>query len=494
MLCIRHIRAKPSLLVRHFSHSLEPTPSPPQRRSPRRLSFLADKCSSMHQLKQVQAQMIITGRIHDNYAASRLLLAFTSLSDSGDISYAAKLFHRTHEPNTFMWNTMITAFAGSSDPSVALFLYVEMRRRVEVRPGRHTFPFVLKACSKLQWLRSCRQIHGHVVRFGLELDLFVANGLVRGYSVSGGLGYARCVFDEMSERNLSVWTSMVCGYAQNDCSNEALVLFDRMVGEGFVPNGATLASVLSASAKEGCLELGDRIYEFMREKGIGLGVILGTASVHMYAKSGAVSKARVVFETMQEKNIATWNAMIHGLAFHGHGEEALSLFYELKKEKAIKPNHITFIGVLSACGHAGLLELGHDIFHSMTAVYDIEPKIEHYGCMVNLLGREGKLVEAENLIRSMPWKPDIMIWGSLLTACNNCGNIEVAKRVVGEILALDPSNHGVHVILSNMYAETGSWGHASRQREVMRTGNLKKIPGSSSAENGRCESSRISTL
>ncbi|GMH15037.1 hypothetical protein Nepgr_016878 [Nepenthes gracilis] len=471
---------KPSFSVRYLSPLLAAALSQPLQKPPS-LSALADKCTSMRQLKQVHAQMIVASRIHDNYAASRLL-SFCALSDSGDVNYAVKLFNTTHEPNTFMWNTMIRAQAGGLNPSAALFLYTEMRR-LDVWPGKHTFPFVLKACTRFQSLNCCKQVHTHVMKFGLESDLHVVNGLVRGYSVSGELSDARQVFDEISERNLSVWTSMVCGYAQNDFSNEALLLFDGMVADGFEPNGATLASVLSASAKEGCLELGDAIYEFTKERGIELGVILGTALVHMYAKNGAVSKARVLFDSMQEKNIATWNAMIHGLAVHGHGEEALRLFQKLEKENVI-PNDITFIGVLSACCHAGLLEAGREIFHSMKTVHNIQHKIEHYGCMVNLLGRGGKLLEAEKLIRDMVWKADVVIWGALLTACRNRGNIEVAERVVEEIRALDPHNHGVHVVLSNMYAEAGRWEDVMRLRKSMKKGNLKKVPGWSSVDDG----------
>ncbi|GAB4847998.1 hypothetical protein Ancab_002658 [Ancistrocladus abbreviatus] len=470
---------------RHFSpiqaEAAVVSPSPP-RPPPLSLSLLADKCTSMRQLKQVHAQMIVTSRIHDNYATSRLL-SFSALSDLGNIHYAVKVFHYTHQPNTFMWNTMIRAHAATSDPQAALSLYIEMRR-LHVPPGKHTFPFLLKACSKFHSLTCSKQVHTHIVKFGLDWDLHVANGLLRAYSVSGRLVDARQVFDEISgqRKNLSVWTTMICGYAQNNCPNEALLLFNRMLAAGFEPNGAALASVLSASAKERYLEIGDRIYGYMKESQIEFGVILGTALVHMYAMNGLVSKARALFDGLQEKNIATWNAMIHGLAFHGHGEEALCLFRKLDKE--VMPNDVTFIGVLSACCHAGLLGAGREIFYSMKTLYNTEPKIEHYGCMVDLLGKKGRLLEAEKLIRDMPWKADVMIWGALLTACRNCGNIEVAERVVREILALDPCNHGVHVVLSNIYAEAGRWDNVFRLRKVMKKGNLKKIPGWSSVDDG----------
>ncbi|XP_059669972.1 pentatricopeptide repeat-containing protein At5g06540-like [Cornus florida] len=449
-------------------------PHPAPRSKPPRLSLLADKCTSMHQLKQIQAQMIISGRIHDNFAASRLL-SFAALSDSGDLDYALKLFSNTQEPNSFMWNTLIRAQASTPNPTESVHLYIKMRR-LGVIPGKHTFPFLLKACSNLRSLECCKQVHTHVLKFCLELDLHVVNGLIRGYSSTDNLNDARQLFEEVSDRNLSIWTTMVCGYAQNYCSNEALLLFDRMILDGFEPNGPILASVLSACARSGCLDLGRRIHVFMDENGIEVGVILGTALVNMYLKNGAILMAQKCFDSMPERNIATWNAMICGLAVHGHAEGALNLFRKLESEQVV-PNDITFVGVLSACCHAGLLDFGDKIFHSMRRVYGIEPKIEHYGCMVDLFGRGGRLLEAEELIKGMAWKTDVVIWGALLGACRNQGNIEIAERAVKEILVLEPHNHGVYVVLSNMYAEAGQWENVSRMRKMMKEGNLKKTPG-----------------
>ncbi|KAL3653830.1 hypothetical protein CASFOL_003511 [Castilleja foliolosa] len=447
-------------------------PSPPPLQAS--LSQMADKCKSMNQIKQIHAQMVITARIHDIYAASRLL-NFSALSDSGDLNYALKLFHSIPTPNLFMWNTVIRAHASSSNPTNALLLYAEMRRG-DISPGTHTFPFVLKACSGIKSSECCQQVHGHVLKFGLDMDLHVANGLVRGYSVSSKLSDARKVFDEMPERSLSIWTTMICGYAQNDYSNEAITLFNGMISDGFEPSGVVLSSVLSACAQSACLDLGEQIHLYIEEKGIGLDVVLGTAVVNMYAKNGAFNKAKQCFDRLRDKNTATWNSMICGLAVHGHADEAISFFRKLEKEK-IKPNDITLIGVLSACCHAGLLDYGSEIFYSMKKVYGIEPNLKHYGCMVDLLGRNGRILEAESLIKGMIWEPDVVIWGALLSACKEYGIIEVAERVVKEISDLDPENHGVYVVLSNMYAEAGRWEDVLKRRDVMKEGSLKKTAG-----------------
>ncbi|CAM8987868.1 unnamed protein product [Rhodiola kirilowii] len=439
-----------------------------------RISFLADKCASINQLKQIQAQAMVTARIHDNYAVSRLL-SFCAVSESGDVHYAMKLFRSVQEPNSFMWNTMIRAQAGGINPKGAIFLYLEMRR-ADVVPGKHTFPFLLKACSKFGSLSCCRQVHGQVVKLGLDFDAHVGNGLIRCYSVASDLVDARKVFDEMTDRNVTMWTSLITGYAQNFCSNEALILFDRMIAEGLEPNGATLASVLSACARSGALELGERVHTFMKDKQVQVGVILGTALVHMYAKNGAMEMAKDLFNCMEDTNIMTWNSMICGLATHGHAKEAIELFQKLVSEQIV-PNGVTFVGVLTACCHAGLLDTGREYFNLMKTVYQILPGVEHYGCMVDLLGRSGQLHEAEKLISDMRCKPDVVVWGALLAGCKSYGNIEIAERAVKGILELEPENHGVYVVLSNMYAEAGRWEDVSRLRTVMKQENLNKLHG-----------------
>ncbi|PIN19398.1 hypothetical protein CDL12_07902 [Handroanthus impetiginosus] len=418
--------------------------------------------------------MIITARIQDTYAASRLL-NFCALSSSGSLNYALKLFRHTPMPNVFMWNTLIRAQASSSSPIDGLLLFAEMLRR-GVTPGKHTFPFVLKACSNVKSGRCCEQVNAHVLKFGLDSDLHVANGLVRGYSVSDGLQDARKVFDELGKRNLSIWTTMICGYAQNDSADEAIRLFDGMIADGFEPNAVVLASVLSACGQSACLDLGEQIHMYIEEKGMEIDVIIGTALVNMYAKNGSLVKAKQCFNGMKGKNIATWNAMVCGLAVHGHAEEAIHFFKMLEKENVI-PNDITLLGVLSACCHAGMLDYGSEIFYSMKRVYGIEPILKHYGCMVDLLGRGGRISEAEELIKGMVWKADVVIWGALLSACKECGNIEVAERVVKKILELEPQNHTVYVILSNMYAEAGRWEDVMKRRKGMKEVSLKKTAG-----------------
>ncbi|KAL8193580.1 hypothetical protein R6Q57_026715 [Mikania cordata] len=273
----------------------------------------------------------------------------------------------------FMWNTFLRGLAISPNPREAVLLYVKMCR-IGVTPGEHTFSFLLKACSSLKSVESCKQVHSQVVKVGLDLDFHVVNNLIRGYSVSSGLMYARQLFNEIPERNINVWTTMVCGYTQNDRAEDALALFNQMVAQRFEPNGPSLSSVLSACAQSGCLDMGEKIHRYLIEKGFGIGVTLGTTLVNMYAKNGALLMARNCFNNMPQKNVVTWNAMISGLAVHGHAKEALEFFQELEKHK-VKPNDSTFVGVLTACCHAGMVDFGRKIFNSLRNVYEIEPSI-----------------------------------------------------------------------------------------------------------------------
>lgn len=381
-----------------------------------------------------------------------------------------------------MLNTTLRALASSPDPASA-FPFFSLHRRSgssSYSPGRHTFPFLLKASARLA-LPVSQQIHALVVKHGLHLDTYVANGLVRAYSVAGLIGVARKVFDGLPERSTVVYTTMVSGYTLNGCYEDAMGAFGEMINEGFEPGDVVLASVLSACARSesGGLVIGRRVHNIIEMRGVEapVGVILSTALVDMYAKNAAIEEAVTVFKGMPERRTATWNALISGLAHHGHGKYALVMFQQMLQE-GVPPNATTFVGVLSAYCLSGMIDEARKAFRSMKD-FGLTPSIQHYGCMVDLLGRSGLLVEAEEMIRGMTCEADTMIWGALLTACRNHGNIDIALRTALEILKLDPENHGVYVVLSNIYADAGRWQDVDRLRKVMKGALLSKIPGSS---------------
>ncbi|XP_026416918.1 pentatricopeptide repeat-containing protein At5g56310-like [Papaver somniferum] len=306
-------------------------------------------------------------------------------------------------------------------------------------------------------LNSGKQIHTQVIKFGLDLDLYVINSLIRYYGACGDMSDARKLFEEVPVRNFIIRTMIVSGYARNFFSNEALLLFDQMLAKGVEPNGETLLPVLCACARSLSLK---------SEQQTEVGLMLGTALVDIYAQRGEISVARSLFHKIPERNTTTWNAMICGLADLGHAVEALELFKEMGKEK-VMPDDIT-------C-RAGLLEDGRDIFLSMKQVHENEPKIEHHRCMVDLLVQGGRLLEAEELISGMVCEADIVVLGALLDACKNHGNIAIAERVVKKMLHLEPQNHGVYDVLSSMYAGVGRWEDELKLRKKMKAST--KIPG-----------------
>ncbi|KAI3907275.1 hypothetical protein MKW92_016535 [Papaver armeniacum] len=421
---LRLLVKRPSL---HFLSSFhtQNLVSPPQI-SPTLLPVLAGKCTSLNQLKQIHAQIIVSDQNSDGGVASRII---SSSAELGDLSYSLDLFYKTHELNSIVCDTVIRAQANGSNPVEAMLLYMKMRK-LGVTPGNNTFTFVLKACTDWHLLNSGKQIHAHVIKFGLDLDLYVINSLIRYYGVCGDTSDARKLFEEVPVRNFIIWSMIVNGYARNFFSNEVLLLFDQMLAKGVEPNGETLLSVLCACARSLSLE---------SEEQTEVGLMLGTALVDIYAKKGDISAARSLFHKIPERNITTWNSMICGLADLGHAVDALELFQEMGKAE-VMPNDITFTGVLSACCRAG-----------------------------------GRLVEAEELISGMVCEADIVVLGALLEACRNHGNIAIAERVIKKMLHLEPQNHGACDVLSSMYADAGRWEDELKLRKEMKA--LAKVPG-----------------
>lgn len=270
-------------------------------------------------------------------------------------------------------------------------------------------------------------------------------------------------------------------YAQNGLSDEAIRLFGDMKEAGVDPDNRTLVGILSACAPVGALDTGKWIDKYASERGLQHDVYVATALLDMYAKCGSLDDALRVFEEMPRKNEVSWNAMISALAFHGRAIEAISLFKRMTEEGGAlaRPNDITFIGVLSACVHAGLVDEGRRLFNLMSSSFGTTPKIEHYSCMVDLLARAGHVHEAWNFVEKMPEKPDEVSLGALLAACQKCRNEDVTKRVTQLLLELEPSNSGNYVISSKVYGKLQMWDDSAKMRVLMRQKGVSKIPGCS---------------
>jgi pentatricopeptide repeat protein len=483
-------------------------------------------CKTIQELKQLHAIFIKTNKAHDPTVSTELL-KLTATSDFRDPIYALSLFDQMSQPNCFAWNTVIRAFSDSSSSNAnnALLIFCQMMYDGVVEPNSFTFPSVLKACSVVAGLEEGKQVHGLVVKFGFVDDEFVVSNLLRMYVLCGSIedasvlfhknvgdlsseirvrdkrrqegnvvlcnvmidGYvrigkidaARELFDEMQQKSVVSWNAMISGYAQNGFFKEAVDLFHRMMEMGDVsPNRVTLVSVLPAISRLGALELGKWVHLYAERNGVRIDEVLGSALIDMYAKCGNIEKAIQVFKRLSKTNVIAWNAMIGGLAMHGKAKDVLDYFSRMERS-GVSPSDVTYIAILSACSHAGLVEKGRSIFNDMVNRVGLEPRIEHYGCMVDLLGRAGYLEEAEELITNMPIKPDDVIWKALLGACKLHKNVEIGRRAAEVLMKLAPHDSGAYVALSNLYASSGNWDGVAEVRMMMKELDIRKDPGCS---------------
>ncbi|KAK9285139.1 hypothetical protein L1049_024324 [Liquidambar formosana] len=474
------------------------------------LTMLDKNCTTMKDLQKIHAHLIKTGLANDTIAASRVL-AFCA-STVGDMSYAYLVFTQIQNKNLFTWNTIIRGFSQSSTPQNAVSLFIDMLVSSPVQPQRLTYPSIFKAYAQLGLAHDGAQLHGRIIKLGLEFDPFIRNtiiymyancgllceawrlfdenvdfdvvawnSMIMGLAKSGEIDESRRLFDKMWTRNQVSWNSMISGYVRNGKLVEALDLFGKMQEERIRPSEFTMVSLLNASARLGALKQGEWIQDYIRKNKMELNAIVVTAIIDMYCKCGSIDKALQVFDTAPTKGLSCWNSMILGLAMNGCENEAIQLFSRLESSN-LKPDEVSFIGVLTACNHSGLVNKARDYFSLMTETYKILPSVKHYGCMVDVLGRAGLLDEAEGLIRSMPVNQDAIIWGSLLSACRKHGNIEMAKWAANHIIELDPSESSSYVLMSNVYSASSHFEEAVEQRLSMKKKQIEKEPGCSLIE------------
>ncbi|KAF5202647.1 Pentatricopeptide repeat-containing protein [Thalictrum thalictroides] len=397
----------------------------------------------------------------------------------GCMSNALEAFHNILEPDTVSWNTLISGFAQNGCPVEALRLFQEMKNS-NARPNEITLTSTLSACAQLGDLEQGKILHTYIAENNIIYSTFIGNGLINMYSKCGELKEAECVFHQMPDKDIFSWTALVSGYVQGSKLKEALSLFHEMQLSGVEPNEVTLVSMLSACAQLGALDQGKLIHEYIIQHRVKQDVYLESGLIDMYVKCGCMPRALQIFHCMRRKYTFSWNALIGGLAMHGHGREAIILFSQMQMTGAI-PDSVTFLAVLCACTHSGLVSEGYQFFNSMSSFYGITPGIEHYGCMVDLLGRAGHLEEAAEFIEKMPIEPNHIIWGTLLSACCVHRKVELGEKVAQHIIRLAPDDE-VYVLISNLYAEAGRWDDVRRVRALMGNKGLEKSPGCSLIE------------
>ncbi|ESQ27692.1 hypothetical protein EUTSA_v10018254mg [Eutrema salsugineum] len=507
---------------------------------------LLTSCKNLRGLIQIHASFIKSGVDTNSYFTGKLILQ-CAISIPDALPYARRLLLCFPHPDAFMFNALIRGYSESHEPHNSVAAFVEMMRKGLVFPDSFSFAFVVKAAASFQSLRTGFQMHCQALKHGLDSHLFVAttlislygecrcvefarkvfnemrqpnlvawnavvtacfrgndvaaakeifdkmlvrdhmswNVMLAGYTKAGELESAKRVFSEMPLKDDVSWSTMIVGFAHNGSFNEAFSYFKELRRAEMRPNEVSLTGVLSACSQSGAFEFGKTLHGFLEKTGYCWIISVRNALIDMYSRCGNVAMAKLVFEGMPEKrSIVSWTSMIAGLAMHGHGEEAIRFFNEMT-QSGVRPDGIAFISLLYACSHGGLIKEGEYYFSKMKRVYHIEPEIEHYGCMVDLYGRSGKLKKAYNFICQMPISPTAIVWRTLLGACSSHGNTELAEQVKQRLNELDPNNSGDLVLLSNVYATVGKWKDVASIRKSMIVHKIKKITGWSMVEVGK---------
>ncbi|PIA46824.1 hypothetical protein AQUCO_01500399v1 [Aquilegia coerulea] len=502
------------------SQSIQPSSHSNQHHYQTHLSLLQN-CKTQLDIKQIHALTIKTSTFPQTSISSKLLSLYAD-PKFGNLEYARSFFNQIETPNSFAWNTIIKSYIENHRSNDGLLLFCELLNESDILPDHFTLPCVIKGCTRLSAIEEGKQIHGLVFKNGLVSDCYVQcslisfysksddivsaqkvfysvndrnlvcsnslldglvtwNAMINGYMKFGDIESAKWLFNRMPEKNLVTWNSMVAGYEWNEKYMQALELFQTMVKGGPTPNNSTLVSVLSAVSGLALIEKGRWIHSYINRRGLRFDGILGTSLIEMYSKCGCVESALNVFRAISKKKLGHWTAIIVGLGAHGMANHALELFMEMQR-MGVKPHLITFIGVLNACSHAGMIKEGYRYFELMKQEYAMEPMIEHYGCLVDLLCRAGHLEDAMNVIKKMPMKPNKVIWMSLLSGCRIHGNVDIGEYAAKHAFELAPKDIGSYVLLSNIYAAAGQWDKVSMVRKTLKERGVKKVPGCSLIE------------
>ncbi|GMH05101.1 hypothetical protein Nepgr_006941 [Nepenthes gracilis] len=502
-------------LLRDLSRSLEPEKTFLVYQRMRRDGLIVDRFSLPPLLKAASR----TSSLNEGMEIHGLSLKFGFDTDTfvqtglvglygacGRIMDARLVFDRMRHRDVVTWNIMIDGYCQNGLLDEVPRVFEEMKQS-DVEPDEMIFSTIISACGRAGNLDYGKVIFELITEKNIVLDphllsalitmfascdsmdlaknlfdkispknVVVSTAMVAGYSKLGRIEAARSVFDKIVEKDLVCWSAMIAGYAESDWPQEALNLFNEMQALGVKPDQVTMLSVISACAHLGVLHQADWVNTYADTNGFRGALPVDNALLDMYAKCGALAKARRVFDKMPRRNVISWTSMIHAFAVHGDAGNALTYFHQMKDEN-IEPNWVTFVAVLYACSHAGLVEEGRKIFASMVTEYNITPKQEHYGCMVDLLGRAKLVNEALQVIESMPLAPNVIVWGALMAACRIHGEIELGEFAAKQLLELQPDHDGAHVFLSNIYSKAKRWEDLNEIKKLMKNGGVSKEKG-----------------
>ncbi|XP_016487733.1 putative pentatricopeptide repeat-containing protein At5g37570 [Nicotiana tabacum] len=527
-------------------------------------------CRTVKNLQQVHTHIIQKGYEQDHFIINQFISLCNTFSS--DVSYATSVFEHVIQPNVYVWNTLIKGYSKHSSFADCFLILKQMKRSMNVIPDKYTFPSLVKSCSSALALREGQSVHGLIVRYGTDSDVFVGSSLIDLYGKCNQIEYARRIFDEMPLRNEVTWTAMVVGYiyfgdlsqarklfdemphkniaswnamisafvkfgdllsarklfdsmpgkdvvsfttmidgyakagdmasarflfdqsfdrdiiswsalisgyAQNGQPNEALKIFHEMLSMNVRPDEFIMVSLMCACSQLGRLDLANWVEHYMSQNSFDLNQVhIAAALVDMNAKCGNMERATMLFEGMPKRDLVSYCSMIQGLSIHGCGSQAV-VFFDRMLNEGLVPDDVSLKVILTACSRAELVKEGCRIFNLMINKYPVKPSPDHYACVVDLLGRSGKLKDAYELIRSMPIEPHAGAWGALLGACKLHCDIEVGEEVSHRLFELEPQNTGNYVLLSDIYAAANRWLDVALLRQKMSEKGLKKIPGCS---------------
>ncbi|KAL5860844.1 hypothetical protein ACOSQ4_002140 [Xanthoceras sorbifolium] len=433
--------------------------------------FVFKACANLRDVEfgvRVHKDVVDLGYQSDVFVGNSLIAMY---GKCGRVELSRRVFDKMPGRNVVTWSSMTGAYSQNGCYEEGLLLFKRMLDE-RIRPNR---VFVLNAMACVRGEGEADDICRVVVDNGLDLDQSLKNAAMLMYARCGRMDTARKFFDGIVNKDLVSWTSMIEAYAQADSSFEAFELFRQMILQGVLPDHVTFLCVIRACSSLASFRQARMVHGIIIRGFHENQLTLDTAVVDLYVKCGSLVYARKVFDRMRGKNVISWSTMISGYGMHGHGRESLSLFDQMKA--SMKPDHITFVSVLSACSHAGLIDEGWDCFNSMLRDFGVTPKSEHYACMVDMLGRAGKLSKAQEFIERMPIRPDAGVWGALLGACRIHSNVELGEMAAKSLFDLDAENPGRYVILSNIYASSGKRAEADRIRALMKRRGVRKVAG-----------------
>lgn len=488
---------------------------PARHRPPQDQIFeLLQRCKGADEFPPIHARIIKAGRHKDSFLLFKVLRL---CHEWGSPNCASAIFETIESPDVYHYTAIIAGKLAGGSPMEAVAWYSRMAAD-GISPDSFVVSYALRACALAAASAEGKQLHAQIMKQGSSLnssrpvrmrllefygrcgeftsarkvsnelpdkDGVAATILISCYVAFGMVDEARAAFEGVMEKDTTCWTAMIDGLARNGRMSEALELFRRMQREEVRPNEVTLVCVLSACSQLGALELGRWVHSYVGKYGIQLNVFLGSALIDMYCRCGSLEDARKVFAEMPHRDVVSYNAMIGGLALHGRSSDAVELFQTMVA-RGLRPTAATFVGVLNACSHGGLVELGFQIFEAMQQDHGMEPQIEHYGCMVDLLARVGRLQEAyEFITQRMKMEPDHVIWCSLLGACKLHRDLPLGEKIAGILTGgAAAADSGTYILAANVYAAFGKWEESARIREKMRRRGVAKEPGCSAIEVG----------